>query len=100
MMARREINREYFVEIWRMKDFISRLPHNTCVCSQHNEPVSIRESEFLPNPGTTAPLLRLHLLAVAMMRSIRLLTPIGRGIFRDKDGLGLQTLDDARLLFR
>jgi len=55
MMARREINREYFVEIWRMKDFISHLPHNTCVCSQHNEPVSIRESEFLPNPGTTAP---------------------------------------------
>ncbi len=53
--AQRAIDPADFTAIPRTKDFINNLHHDVRVCVQHEEPIVIRESEFLPNPGPAAP---------------------------------------------
>ena len=53
--AQRPIEPGDFTAIPRIREVIKTLPEETRVCSEHGEEVSIRESEFIPNPGGGAP---------------------------------------------
>ena len=55
LKAQRAIEPVDFSSIPRIKDLIDDLPNDVRVCQQHDEPVVIRESEFLPNQGPAAP---------------------------------------------
>lgn len=54
--AQRPIDPSDFTAIPRTKEFISGLPEELRVCSEHSEPVVIRESDISLNPGPGAPL--------------------------------------------
>jgi hypothetical protein len=53
--AQRPIDPADFTAIPRTRELIKSLPEEIRVCSEHGEEVTIRESEFLPNPGAGAP---------------------------------------------
>lgn len=53
--AQRPIDPSDFSAIPRTKEFINGLPEGLRVCSEHGEPVVIRESDISLNPGPGAP---------------------------------------------
>jgi hypothetical protein len=53
--VQRAINPAGFTAIPRIRDLINNLHQDVRVCVQHDEPVVIRESEFLLNQHSAAP---------------------------------------------
>ena len=54
-IAEKAIDPRDFSEIPRMRDFIDRLPESVRLCQEHSEPIVIRESDFMQNPGASPP---------------------------------------------
>lgn len=51
----REIDRNDFTAIPRLRQSLMGLPKDVAVCSVHREKVAINESDWIPNPSSGAP---------------------------------------------
>ncbi|HEX3558879.1 MAG TPA: hypothetical protein VHU19_06735 [Pyrinomonadaceae bacterium] len=53
--VQRPIDHRDFTAIPRTKEMFRALPEKIRICSEHGKEVTITESEFLPDPGDSAP---------------------------------------------
>lgn len=53
--AQRAIDPTEFADLLRTKEIMKNLPEEVRICSEHGEGVTIKETDFLPNPSAAAP---------------------------------------------
>lgn len=74
--AERAIDPSDFTAIPRTREFINSLPEQLRICSEHGEPVVIRESDSSISPGPNAPFAKAAYVACCEMAIDKLIDAI------------------------